>query len=207
TKYGTATNITLAIFESIESTWFREVPPKNDTDTATAPQPPELAHPPEPGAKPSTETEPTSPEPGPAADAPEDAAAQAPTAPIRARFPMPSAQIRHTGTASVRPEWRSAGDVGWQRAVAAASPRTGGMTEAGLPKRIPMANYIPGGVRTAAQIAAAAAPLNRSPEAIGAGLSSYRRGVERGRQAGTSNSSVSLDDSASLHDTNQEESS
>ncbi|MGH3429365.1 MAG: hypothetical protein ACRDQZ_17665, partial [Mycobacteriales bacterium] len=82
-----------------------------------------------------------------------------------------------------RPEWRSATDMGWQRAQAAAHPRIGGSTPAGLPKRVPMANYVPGGIRNPQQAALQATPLHRSPEAIGSSLSRYRGGVERGRQA------------------------
>gem|GEM_PF-932329 len=161
TDSGAAPDVTLAIFESIESDWFRE--------------------------EPAAETEKITPT---AASAGRKAA-QSPTL-IRARFPMPTARNRPTGTVSVRPEWGSAADASWQRARAAAAPRTGGETEAGLPKRIPMTNYIPGGVGTPSQIAAAAAPLHRSPAAVGAGLSSYRSGVERGRQAGRADSPEQL---------------
>ncbi len=272
-----ATDITLAIFESIESEWFREVPA--EPAPRTVPEPTEsaptdaetAASKPDEGvsvtpkrkrprasdakrktkraakseselATPSAETpiatpavlasgEPAGEPSGESAQAPPDrdtehdepavtteasssivgqpeapeTSADTPSArvaaPIRARFPMPTIVTRPSDAASVRPEWHSAADTGWQRAVAAAAPSIGPMTQAGLPKRIPMANYIPGGVRTPAQAATAMTPLARSPEAIGAGLSSYRSGVERGRQAGRVSSS------AASHDTDQSESS
>ncbi|MGH3803741.1 MAG: hypothetical protein ACRDTD_27140, partial [Pseudonocardiaceae bacterium] len=121
------------------------------------------------------------PEPAPSKGP--DSASRPVPAPIRARYPMPSlnASRSYPGAAPGRPEWRSAADLGWQRAVVAIKPRTGGTTAAGLPKRIPMANYVPGGIRTPQQAIAAEAPLRRSPEAVGSSLSRYRGGMDRGR--------------------------
>jgi hypothetical protein len=49
-------------------------------------------------------------------------------------------------------------------------------TEAGLPKRIPMAQLVPGGVERPAT-----AVQRRTPEGVRGLLSAYHRGVQRGR--------------------------
>lgn len=74
--------------------------------------------------------------------------------------------------------WRSAADGGWIAARAATDPRDGGSTEKGLPRRIPMAQLVPGGVETVSQ-----GVDRRSPDAVRGLLSAYHRGVQRGRGA------------------------
>src|SRR5207244_5022156 len=57
--------------------------------------------------------------------------------------------------------WRTAADEGWQAARQAAQPEVAAVTDAGLPKRVPMAQLVPGGVEKA--------PTNanrRSPEQV-----------------------------------------
>lgn len=49
-------------------------------------------------------------------------------------------------------------------------------TEAGLPKRVPMAQLVPGGVDKGASTT-----QRRTPEAVRGLLSAYHRGVQRGR--------------------------
>jgi hypothetical protein len=76
--------------------------------------------------------------------------------------------------------WRTAADEGWQRAMAAAEPPDAGTTRSGLPKRVPQAQLVPGGVDTS--------PRNqnrRSPDEVRGLLSAYHRGVQRGRTAGS----------------------
>jgi hypothetical protein len=76
--------------------------------------------------------------------------------------------------------WKTAADEGWQRAMAAAEPPDAGTTRSGLPKRVPQAQLVPGGVQTG--------PRNqnrRSPDEVRGLLSAYHRGVQRGRTAGT----------------------
>jgi signal transduction histidine kinase len=76
--------------------------------------------------------------------------------------------------------WRTAADEGWQRAMAAAEPPDAGTTRSGLPKRVPQAQLVPGGVQTS--------PRNqnrRSPDEVRGLLSAYHRGVQRGRTAGS----------------------
>jgi methyl-accepting chemotaxis protein len=72
--------------------------------------------------------------------------------------------------------WRSAADDGWTAASAAAEPEVTGLTDAGLPKRVPMAQLVPGGVDKGTTNA-----NRRSPEQVRGLLSAYHRGVQRGR--------------------------
>jgi hypothetical protein len=72
--------------------------------------------------------------------------------------------------------WQTAADVGWQAATAAAEARPNETTDAGLPKRTPMAQLVPGGVERATNSA-----QRRTPEGVRGLLSAYHRGVQRGR--------------------------
>jgi signal transduction histidine kinase len=81
--------------------------------------------------------------------------------------------------AAAEDRWKTAADEGWQRAMAAAEPVDAGTTRSGLPKRVPQAQLVPGGVR--------AEPRNqnrRSPDEVKGLLSAYHRGVQRGRTDG-----------------------
>ncbi len=73
----------------------------------------------------------------------------------------------------------SAADRGWEAAAAANSPTTGGTTDAGLPKRVPQANLVPG---TASPEPLAPAPA-RSASATRERFASFQRGVREGRAA------------------------
>jgi signal transduction histidine kinase len=136
------------------------------------------------------------PAPVPAAPAP----APVPPAPVRpAPAPVPRpvappeatppaaapAASGHNGSSVPRPRpaaedrWKTAADDGWQRAMAAAEPVDAGTTRSGLPKRVPQAQLVPGGVQTG--------PRNqnrRSPDEVRGLLSAYHRGVQRGRTDG-----------------------
>jgi signal transduction histidine kinase len=73
--------------------------------------------------------------------------------------------------------WSSPADEGWRAAAAAASaPSTAGVTPAGLPKRVPQANLVPG---TAADVSAPTPA--RSAAATRDRLASFQRGIRRGR--------------------------
>jgi hypothetical protein len=74
--------------------------------------------------------------------------------------------------------WRTIADDGWRAAQAAMEPQDGGTTEMGLPKRVPMAQLVPGGVETAST-----ATERRTPESVRGLLSAYTRGVQKGRGA------------------------
>jgi hypothetical protein len=74
------------------------------------------------------------------------------------------------------PSWQTAADDGWRAASAASDVPVTETTEAGLPKRVPMAQLVPGGVERPA-----AAAQRRTPEGVRGLLSAYHRGVQRGR--------------------------
>ncbi|MBX6751830.1 MAG: nitrate- and nitrite sensing domain-containing protein [Micromonosporaceae bacterium] len=84
-----------------------------------------------------------------------------------------------TGDATAAPSgWQTPADEGWRAAAAAARPQSQGLTRAGLPKRVPQAQLVPGSVSTPAPTP----PPRRSPESARGLLTSYQRGVQRGRQ-------------------------
>jgi hypothetical protein len=87
----------------------------------------------------------------------------------------------------------SAADSGWEAAAAASSPATGGTTPAGLPKRVPQANLVPG---TASPEAIAPAPV-RSAAVTRDRFSSFQRGVREGRAAVASDDTQSDGDDGS----------
>jgi hypothetical protein len=75
--------------------------------------------------------------------------------------------------------WTSPADEGWRAAAAASAPTSGGLTPAGLPKRVPKANLVPG---TVADAPAAPPPaLTRSAAATRERFSSFQRGIREGR--------------------------
>jgi hypothetical protein len=87
-----------------------------------------------------------------------------------------------TGHAEIEDEmaWTSSADTGWQAAERAARPAVGEDTRAGLPRRVPQANLVPG------------APLRderplrivRDPASIAAHTTGYFRGWRRGQEIG-----------------------
>jgi hypothetical protein len=78
-------------------------------------------------------------------------------------------------SASLSP-WQTAADEGWQAARKAAEMPVETTTTAGLPRRTPMAQLVPGGVDRAET-----SVQRRTPEAVRGLLSAYHRGVQRGR--------------------------
>nr|WP_189180808.1 nitrate- and nitrite sensing domain-containing protein [Microbispora rosea] len=75
--------------------------------------------------------------------------------------------------------WRSRADSGFQAAASIRDPQLGGVTAAGLPKRTPKANLVPGSVGADGPAAAPRPPV--SAEAVRNRLSSFQQGVRRGR--------------------------
>ncbi len=82
------------------------------------------------------------------------------------------------GTAGDEVSWPSVADDGWLAAEAALTPADGGITETGLPRRVPMAQLVPGAVEVES-----AASDRRTPDSVRGLLSAYHRGVQRGRSA------------------------
>ena len=83
--------------------------------------------------------------------------------------------------------WTSPADEGWRAAQAVATPAAGETTQAGLPRRVPRANLVPGSVgggqgSAGSNETEAEAPV-RSPDAVRSRMSSFQRGVREGRAA------------------------
>ena len=75
--------------------------------------------------------------------------------------------------------WSSPADEGWQAATTVDSPSSKGSTSAGLPKRQPSANLVPGTIPSAQPVA----PPNRSAAEARKRLAGLQRGVSEGRAA------------------------
>ncbi|MFI6896776.1 nitrate- and nitrite sensing domain-containing protein [Streptomyces sp. NPDC050256] len=98
------------------------------------------------------------------------------------RQPSP-AQADETGPE----DWRSANDERWERAEKLREPKAGGVTPSGLPRRVPKANLVEG---TAEQTQQGGPQVSRAPEDVRGRLSNLRRGVLRGRNAGSDTSNT-----------------
>ncbi|MEO3927475.1 nitrate- and nitrite sensing domain-containing protein [Micromonosporaceae bacterium B7E4] len=180
------------IFREMEAVWFRShgsdstaiftVPP-GGYQSPPAPSAPPSPSGATPGRAPLAARTPgrsapppapyTPPTPPPAAAAAPPPAAPAPAPPAAA--PAPAAPNGTEGS------WRTAADEGWARASQAAEPATGGTTRSGLPKRVPQAQLVPGGVEPKS----ARERTRRTPDEVRGLLSAYHRGVQRGRTAGS----------------------
>ncbi|MFE0591161.1 nitrate- and nitrite sensing domain-containing protein [Micromonospora echinospora] len=141
------------------------------TPPVTQPPPPSYTPPP-------VATAPTTPAPEPVAVVPPVPAPVAEPTPI----PAPVAQAEPTPAPAPTGTdgWRTAADEGWSRAVKAAEPAAAGTTRSGLPKRVPQAQLVPGGVEPKGSRAS----TRRTPDEVRGLLSAYHRGVQRGRTAG-----------------------
>ncbi|MFF3917193.1 nitrate- and nitrite sensing domain-containing protein [Streptomyces sp. NPDC001852] len=78
--------------------------------------------------------------------------------------------------------WRSQNDERWQQASQLRKPKAGGVTASGLPRRVPKANLVSGSAETTPQ---GGPQVSRAPEDVRGRLSNLRRGVQRGRNAGS----------------------
>lgn len=77
-------------------------------------------------------------------------------------------------------EWSSLADSGWRAAEQAARPAVGDETRAGLPKRVPQANLVPGSpMRDERQL-----HIVRDAASIAANTTGYFRGWRRGQEIG-----------------------
>jgi signal transduction histidine kinase len=75
--------------------------------------------------------------------------------------------------------WSSPADEGWQAATTVDSPSSKGSTSAGLPKRLPNANLVPGTIPSTQPVA----PPTRSAAEARARLAGLQRGISKGRAA------------------------
>jgi hypothetical protein len=151
-RYSDDMTMELPIFSELESAWFR--PP----DAPAAPTPGW------PG--------------GTAEPAGESWSADPAMAAARSAGARRGGGSEGAGGAPSEVSWRTAADEGWQAAQAATELHDGGNTEMGLPRRVPMAQLVPGGVETAT-----GGSDRRTPDAVRGLLSAYTRGVQRGRSA------------------------
>ncbi|MBY8874073.1 nitrate- and nitrite sensing domain-containing protein [Micromonospora sp. PLK6-60] len=176
-----------------------EAAPPAEPPVAAAPPPPPYVPPaaaPEPYAPPTPAAEPesyaaptTAPEsyaapsgePEPFA-VPEAYAPPAPVAePAAAQPAEPEPAPPVSAPPSIDPDaWRTAADEGWSLASRAASPEVRDTTRSGLPKRVPQAQLVPGGIESDS----GRDRSRRTPEDVRGLLSAYHRGVQRGRSVG-----------------------
>ncbi|MDA2813763.1 nitrate- and nitrite sensing domain-containing protein [Nocardiopsis sp. RSe5-2] len=154
----------LPIFDAIESNWFK----RRTSGPETGPLPTPAAGAAQPVAEPQP---PAAPPAGPAGRAPQ-AAAEAPPAAGPAPAPEPGR------SAQAEDGWHSDADRGWQAARSAAEPIAGGLTDSGLPKRVPKANLVPG---TAPQPENFRQMPNRSADRVRNRFSGLQKGVQEGR--------------------------
>ena len=93
-------------------------------------------------------------------------------------------------TGAVANRWSSPADEGWQVAATVDSPSSRGSTSAGLPKRQPNANLVPGTIPSTQPVA----PPNRSAAAARDRLAALQRGVSEGRAAASDAANTPGDD-------------
>jgi hypothetical protein len=91
-----------------------------------------------------------------------------------------------SGSASQSGSWSSPADEGWRAAQVVASPAADETTTAGLPKRVPRANLVPGSVGGEGSTPEATQPA-RSAEAVRSRMASFQRGVREARAAAPQN--------------------
>ena len=77
--------------------------------------------------------------------------------------------------------WHSPADEGWRAAETVAAPSTGTNTSAGLPRRVPRANLVPGSVGEPAADPSGSEGPSRSAEQVRNRLASFQRGVREAR--------------------------
>ncbi|MEO3749783.1 nitrate- and nitrite sensing domain-containing protein [Streptomyces sp. B6B3] len=157
------------IFEEMESTWF-------GTRRAVAPSPAAPAKPAAAAAPPPARSaEHTGPVPTPRADQPASA--------------VPPAAERQAARAEPGPgaPWRpSPNDESWRQAEQLRQPSAGGVTTSGLPRRVPRANLVAGAAEPQQQAAPTGPLVSRAPADVRGRLTNLRRGIQQGRQAGSS---------------------
>jgi len=83
--------------------------------------------------------------------------------------------------------WSSPADEGYRAARVAAAPESDETTTAGLPKRTPRANLVPGSVGSSAGEETESAPPARSAETVRSRMASFQRGVRDARATASQN--------------------
>ncbi|WP_344969721.1 nitrate- and nitrite sensing domain-containing protein [Streptosporangium fragile] len=166
----------LPIFEAVESGWFRKSIPENESEAAAEPVAEVKPRPMEQRVRRGpqgleTHNVPQISQPSQGQDSTGQASQEQ-----QDRPPLP---VRRPKSVD-RQAWSTPADQGWAAAEAAKKPAEGGVTGAGLPKRVPKANLVPGSASTTP----AAPPPSMPPmsaERVRSRLSSFQQGVRQGR--------------------------
>ncbi|MFE2292188.1 nitrate- and nitrite sensing domain-containing protein [Streptomyces sp. NPDC059452] len=108
-------------------------------------------------------------------------------APVPQRLPQREPRQAPQTDGDGTDDWRSTNDERWERAEKLREPKAGGITPSGLPRRVPKANLVEG---TAEQTQQGGPQVSRAPEDVRGRLSNLRRGVLRGRSAGSDTSTT-----------------
>ncbi len=201
----------LPIFRALESAWFaaggssgRSLIPPRQSDVATVDpslRPPTARDVPQPRAASggrSTETRPQEyresgvQSTAPRSNAPVSAGARSDYYHDTTGGSQMAGSATGSGRGAAENSWHSSADDGWSAAAAASEPVDGGTTAGGLPRRVPLAQLVPGSVERAAT-----GSNRRSPDAVRGLLSAYHRGVQRGRQQMTDDSNGSPESTTS----------
>ncbi|MFU8873711.1 nitrate- and nitrite sensing domain-containing protein [Micromonospora sp. SL4-19] len=166
------------IFREMEAVWFRS----HGEDETTIFARPQFDEEPAPAAAASRRPLPTRTPGAQASGLPTPPPYSPPAVPSAPPAAVPASTARGDADA-----WRTAADEGWSRASRAAEPGTGGTTRSGLPKRVPQAQLVPGGIEPKG----GRSHVRRTPDDVRGLLSAYHRGVQRGRTAGADLNSTS----------------
>jgi hypothetical protein len=78
--------------------------------------------------------------------------------------------------------WTSPADAGWRAAQVVSAPAAGDTTQAGLPKRVPRANLVPGSAGSK-EAESSDSASSRSPETMRERMAKFQQGVRQGRAA------------------------
>jgi len=182
----------LPIFEAVGSDWFRRsapITPEPEVEPEPQPEPePEVRQRPmeqrvrrgPQGLETQNIPQITHSSPPPSQQAPPLPQRQPQPLPQRSQQGQQGQPMRPAEPVAERQPWSTPSDQGWAAAEVAKKPVEGGVTGAGLPKRVPKANLVPG--------AASAAPTAPAPpmppisaERVRSRLSSFQQGVRQGR--------------------------
>jgi signal transduction histidine kinase len=104
---------------------------------------------------------------------------------------IPSGSIPAEAHARNGDIWTSPADEGWRAAEAVDEPVHGADTAAGLPRRLPMANLVPGSADRGTVSRPASTP---SPSQARERLAGFQRGIEKGRAAARSRNAPGEED-------------
>ncbi|MET9699418.1 nitrate- and nitrite sensing domain-containing protein [Streptomyces sp. NPDC006529] len=153
------------LFDNLESNWFRQEGEQPPGQAPAVPQQPQQGLPT------------TGPTPVPAA----------PQQPLpqrgQERAAEQPAQTPAPGSPTV--SWRSSpNDELMRQAERVRQPAAGGITTSGLPRRVPRANLVAGTAQQQAETQAGP-QVSRAPDDVRGRLTNLRRGIQQGRQAGT----------------------